>query len=49
MTLCAVCVLRQVPRASFSIPFLERLRRDLALHEQLRELSPLGLALERHR
>jgi hypothetical protein len=34
--------------ASFPIPFLEGLAGNLALDEELRELSPLRLALERH-
>jgi len=41
-------VLRQLPRARFAIPFLEGLRRDLALNEELGELTALCLAFERH-
>jgi hypothetical protein len=35
--------------AGFAIPLLEGLVRNLSLYEELRELTPLGLALERHR
>src|SRR3954454_7715427 len=34
--------------ASLTVPFFERLRRDLALHEELGEFAALGGALERH-
>jgi hypothetical protein len=38
----------QVPAARLAIPFLELLRRNLALDKQLREFASLRLALERH-
>src|SRR6266550_7238324 len=41
--------LRQLLRSGFAVPFLEGLRRDLALDQELRELASLCLALERHR
>jgi hypothetical protein len=41
-------VIRQLSAAGLAVPFLERLRRDLPFDEQLRELSPLRLAPERH-
>src|SRR6185503_3446530 len=41
--------LRKLRVTGLAIPFLERLRRDLSLHEQLRELAALCFALERHR
>jgi hypothetical protein len=40
--------LRQPPTPRLAIPFLERLGRDLPLDQELRELAPLRLALERH-
>jgi hypothetical protein len=40
---------RQPLAAGFAIPLLEGLVRNLSLYEELRELTPLGLALERHR
>ena len=36
------------PRTGLAIPFFERLGRDLPFDQQLRELPPLRLALERH-
>src|SRR5688572_10317854 len=39
---------RQLSAAGFAIPFLVGLIRDLAPDEELRELAPLRLALERH-
>jgi hypothetical protein len=39
---------REFLAAGLAIPFLERFVRDLSLDEQLRELAPLRLALERH-
>ena len=41
-------VIGQPFAARFTIPLLECLGRDLALDEELRELAPLRLALERH-
>jgi hypothetical protein len=41
-------MIRELLAAGFAVPFLERLRRDFSLDEQLRELAPLRLALERH-
>ena len=41
-------MIRQLSAAGLTIPFLERLRRDLPFDQQLRELTPLRLALERH-
>src|SRR4051812_47034411 len=41
-------MLRQLLAAGFAVPFFERLRRDLALDEELRELAPLRLTLEWH-
>src|SRR5437660_7731529 len=41
-------VLRELALSRLAVPLLERLRRDLPLHQQLRELSALRLALERH-
>src|SRR6185436_4313829 len=38
----------ELPAASLAVPLLEGLVRDLALDEQLSELAPLRLALERH-
>jgi hypothetical protein len=35
--------------SGFAVPFLERLVRDLAIDEELRELPPLRLAFEWHR
>ena len=39
--------LRQLLAAGFAVPFLERLVGDLALDEELSELAPLRLTLER--
>src|ERR1041384_74001 len=41
-------VLREAFAAGLAIPFLEGLRRNLPLDQQLREFAALRLALERH-
>jgi hypothetical protein len=40
--------LRQLLAAGLAIPFLERFVGNLSVHQQLRELPPLRLALEWH-
>jgi hypothetical protein len=47
-TLSALRSLRQFPPTGFAIPFLERLGRDLSLHEKFGEFPSLRLALEWH-
>jgi hypothetical protein len=39
---------RKLSASGFTIPFFERLVRDLSLDEKLREFTPLRLALEWH-